>query len=80
MERGYLFIRGSEAHGAANWWSTEKPGYHNVWGFPKLPKEYIMIMKSTTKENSIKQGFRCPKCKIIIFNYGEEKENNTEEE
>jgi hypothetical protein len=74
MEEGYSHIKGP--YGGEGWWSVEKPGYHKLWKMPNLdpPRGAIKIMDTSREEDFAKEGFRCPKCRVIIFNYGEEKE------
>lgn len=85
MEKGFFWIWASRGYGAitgyggVNYWSYEKPGYHDFIKAPKNPSEGSVKIMESSKENYVKQGFRCPNCKMVIFHYGEEKKEPNEE-
>jgi len=70
MEKGYFWIAGSYSikgtYRISNLWTTKIPVFSYI--FPSFEGS-IPIMEYT-KRDYVRQGFRCPKCWVIVINYG----------
>jgi len=71
MEEGYVGV----VIGSILFWLGEEPKYSGTYWMRRTmgAMELLQNPGRSPKKNRLRESSRCPKCKIIIFNYGEEK-------
>jgi hypothetical protein len=70
MDSGYFML--IAPRGGSCFWSNHKPGKRKFWGIPKIPKDSIGVITSTssiTEDPGVLRAFRCANCEIIAFEY-----------